>query len=151
MLVANGAHPNGSPTCLSTPLYIAAMQGLAECVQILIKARADINCSLTKGPYISVANTPLHVSFAYRHRQCFRILLLGGADPNCGLTRKDLESRPSLLDAAIDWGDIYFVKLLVEFGGVMTKNSEHWKAEIARPQKKDSRQEMQSYLAHIKS
>ena len=122
-LVSYGANPDGSPHCLSSPLFIAAMQGLYECLLVLVQAGADVNCHLISGPYIPMSNTPLHISFTYRHRKCFRALLVAGADPDCGLTPKYLEVRPSLLDAAIQWGDIYFVKLLVEFGGTMTKNN----------------------------
>ncbi|XP_022083842.1 ankyrin repeat and SOCS box protein 1-like [Acanthaster planci] len=146
-LVSYGANPNGSPNCLSSPLFIAAMQGLHECLQVLVQAGADVNCSLLAGPYIPATNTPLHISFTYRHRQCFRALLVAGADPDCGLTRKHLEGRPSLLDAAIQWGDIYFIKLLVEFGGTRTKNNRQLNRKIGGESATEKELEVQAYLS----
>ncbi|XP_071789221.1 ankyrin repeat and SOCS box protein 1-like [Asterias amurensis] len=149
-LLSKSADPNGSPKCLSTPVYIAAMQGLDECLELLLQAGADVNCSLTKGQWGN--NTPLQVSFTYRHQKCFRMLLLGGADPNCRLTDKDLESNPSLLDAAIRWGDIYFVKLLFEFGGKMTNNSRRWKSNsFDQNLRSEENRELDAYITYMKT
>lgn len=149
VLLQFSANPDGSPKCLSTPVYIAAMQGLDECLHLLLQAGADVNCSLTKGQWGN--NTPLQVSFTYRHRKCFLMLLLGGADPNCRLNEKDLESKPSLLDAAIQWGDIYFVSWLFEFGGTMTNSSKIWKANIHPGQMTEKERDLDAYITLIKS
>ncbi|XP_038078238.1 ankyrin repeat and SOCS box protein 1-like [Patiria miniata] len=146
-LVSHGAHPDGSPNCLSSPLFIAAMQGHFECLQLLIEAGADVNCFLTAVPHIVMIYTPLHISFTYRHKDCFQALLIAGANPDCGLTKKYLEARPSLLDAAMEWGDVYFIELLVEFGGSMTNHNKRWKERVSGDHMTEKEQEVQAYLS----
>ena len=125
ILLDAGANPNGSSDCLCTPLYVAAMQGQAECIQLLVDAGVDVDRSHTQGTAGSVGlnGTAIYISFTYRHIDCFLILLKAGANPDAG-SRTGYLTEFSLLNAAIKWGDINFVKLLVDFGARIWLNKE---------------------------
>src|SRR5437762_11956115 len=59
-----------------TPLHIAAKEGRAPIVRLLVDAKADVNALTTTGA------APLHFAASSGNREAVAILLAAGADPN---------------------------------------------------------------------
>jgi ankyrin repeat protein len=77
-LVGQGAPVNGFSRHGSTPLYLAAVQGEAEIVGVLLEAGADPNReSAGEGE-----GTPLCAAASWGHAEVVRLLLRYDADPN---------------------------------------------------------------------
>ncbi|XP_072024235.1 ankyrin repeat and SOCS box protein 1-like [Amphiura filiformis] len=153
ILLDKGADPNGSKDCLCTPLYVAAMQGHAECIQLLVDAGVDVNRSHTQGA-AGLNGTALYISFTYRHLECFLILLKAGADPDLGCKSGQIRAEYSLLNAAVKWGDINFVKPLVDFGARVSLNNEV-KTKVSSPTEQErtlrASLDLVDYIQYIQS
>ena len=152
ILLNAGADPNGSKDCLCTPLYVAAMQGQAQCIQLLVDAGVDVNRSHTQGA-AGLNGTALYISFTYRHLQCFLVLLKAGANPDVG-PKTGYLAEFSLLNAAVKWGDINFVKPLVDFGARVRLNNEI-KSKVNSPSEEktitESELQLMEYVKSIQS
>ena len=137
---------------MCTPLYVAAMQGQAECIQHLVDAGVDVNRSHTQGA-AGLNGTALYISFTYRHLECFLILLKAGALPDMGTKSGYFSSEYSLLNAAVKWGDLNFVKPLVDFGARVSLNKEV-KTKLNSPSEErtvSDSLELMEYMEYIQS
>ena len=67
------ADPNKADKNGYSPLYWAAQKGHAECVKLLLEAKADPNNENTLG------NTPLHFAALFGHAECVDLLRAYGA------------------------------------------------------------------------
>ena len=97
-------HEDAEPLWL-TPLTVAVANGNDECVDILLKAGADVNNTI---PYI---NSPLMIAVEKANPKCFKILLEAGADIN--MKNRDLDTALTL---AVKKRRFNFVKPLLEAG-----------------------------------
>ncbi|GFO11390.1 ankyrin repeat and socs box protein 1-like [Plakobranchus ocellatus] len=88
-----------------TPVRLAATGGHETCLNLLIKAGADINIVDVKG------QTPLFVAVKNRRLGCARLLLESGACPD-----GDSKNSSTPLYVAFMNGDIQYVLLLLQYG-----------------------------------
>ncbi|GFS02185.1 ankyrin repeat and SOCS box protein 1-like [Elysia marginata] len=88
-----------------TPVRLAATGGHETCLNLLIKAGADVHVVDVKG------QTPLFVAVKNRRLQCARLLLQSGACPD-----GDSKNSSTPLHVAFMNGDINSVLLLLQFG-----------------------------------
>ena len=111
-LLKAGADPNVSEKNLNiTPLHIACLRGQEDIVQLLLKAKANINALDRHG------NTPLCLAAGYGHKVIVEQLLLAGADieleKNGGFT-------PLFIAAAK--GHLEIIKILIQNGASIKRN-----------------------------
>ena len=91
--LSDGANPNAAEGDGLTALHIAAEQGNAQIVRILIDARANVEAKTKLGEY-----TPLHLAAEGAHASVVRVLLEAGADEmaittNTGVTPLHLAAK----------------------------------------------------------
>jgi ankyrin repeat protein len=110
-LILRGAPVNGSTKAGSTPLYVAAVQGEAEIVRLLLEAGADPN----RESMDETEGTPLCAAAAHDRAEIVRLLLEHGADPNV-VEGKDDEVPMTALRWAQNYGHSEIIRLLLEAG-----------------------------------
>ena len=95
-----------------TALESAALHGHRECVNVLIKAGADMNAIDEQSPMCAVVAAVKSGS-----QRCFELLLKAGADVNlkCNVKWFPVYKINALLEA-VERGNEYFVKLLLQAG-----------------------------------
>lgn len=93
---------NGTGAC---PLHIAAMNGNAEVVKVLLEYNADIDSRQSNG------STALLLATYNKHHEVVRVLLESGADPE----EKGSGGRKPVHIAAI-FGDINLIKKFLLYG-----------------------------------
>ena len=103
-VLAAGANPNSRHVAIPV-LFMAARDGEKEFVEILIEAKADIECGLSQG------NTPVCAAARFNKPQCLAPLLAAG-----GKTEIFKEPHESPLAMASRCGFAEVVKLLLQHG-----------------------------------
>lgn len=88
-----------------TPLFVAAQYGQRECLELLIKAGANVN---TQAADLA---TPLMIASQEGHQACVELLLDHGADPNMACSN-DWPQFP--IHAAAEFGHIRILHRLIE-------------------------------------
>lgn len=143
-LLENGADPNTCAENGATAVYVAAEQGNAGALRVLLEqGGADVDTPLSGG----CGFTPVYVASLRNHTIALEMLLQHGADPNvtiCGMLRP--------MDVAAKMQNEAAVALLQEYGG------EPLKAAVAQPVRPDetkpacdSQQDTEAVEAHAVS
>ncbi|XP_046582993.1 uncharacterized protein LOC124290327 [Haliotis rubra] len=107
-LLKKGASVNqASNVTGDTPLHIAAaIWGSTECVDLLLKAGADVNVQNNTG------DTPLHVPTGWGCPDCVDVLLKAGADVN---VQNNTGDTPLNRAAAQDWESTEMIQVTYHF------------------------------------
>lgn len=106
-LLAEGADPSVPDDAYPTfpPVILAAMNGHAECLELLLENNADPNQGMA-----DTGATPMYVAAEKGHVDVMNVLLRNNADPNQAETITG--ATPVLM--AVDTGHVDIVKLLLE-------------------------------------
>lgn len=110
-----------------TPLHLAAFMGHVQCLKLLVRAGADVNCGMTKKVIGGVAlypvqrcsvvtfgdgnGTALHLAAGWGNLECLKELISSGASVNA----RDYHGYTALHGAAY-YGEVDCLKELIEAG-----------------------------------
>jgi len=109
LLLQHGAEWDGADSSSNTPLHHAAAYGWRECIELLIKAGADINAEN------SWRVTPINIAMLKNHEGIVKLFL---EKPEVDVNCKDEKGRTLLTLSLMDLNDrtVNFVKYLLEKG-----------------------------------
>ena len=106
-LIQAGASPRSSNRTGATPMFLAAVNGSAPMIELLLKAGVDAN-----GPVLSHGETALMMAARTGKPDAVKVLLSNGADIHA---RENLRGTDALMWAA-EQGHADIVELLLEIG-----------------------------------
>ncbi|NGX31943.1 MAG: hypothetical protein K940chlam8_01330, partial [Chlamydiae bacterium] len=94
-----------------TPVYTAARNGHAACLEKLIKAKADFNAPVASG--VAEGFTPVFIAASNGHAACLKVLIEAKVDFNAPLTEGTCQGFTPVFKAAAS-GHVECLKVLIE-------------------------------------